>query len=180
MTGELEQVAALSGVPTEKLKDHLLRKQTDAAAMAESLPGPVRDAFEPMQSVKSGPYTVRYCCDGDIEYLSLLEHPLNEMRLRAQANPEAKIDDLTQATGQTAYDLCYLFTHSLDEIDDLWESGGKDAFQKASKKEFKKLTMMQLVALGTVCVQQYGRYWNPMLSYDAAESENGEVVKKNT
>jgi hypothetical protein len=175
MTGETPTATA------EAVIEDQVREAAGQQAMGEPLPGPVRDAFTPMQSVRCGPYTVRFCCDGDIEYLSLLDHPLNEMRLRKIANPDpnAPVESLYEPTGKMAWDLCYLFTHTLDEVDELYENGGIPAFRKASKKEFSRLTYTMLAALSTACIQQYGRYWNPVLSYGAAESQDEEgVVKK--
>lgn len=180
MAGELEQVAAATGLPAEKLADHFLRQQTNAAAMAEPLPGAVRDAFAPMQDIEVGPYKVRPCYDGDIEYLSLFDHPLHEMRLRAQAAGSGEIENLYQPQGPMAWELCYLFTHSLDEIDALVEEGGLDALRKEAKKEFSRKRLAALVAISEAAIQQYGLYWQPVLSYGASESGDGdaESVKK--
>jgi len=181
MSGELDKVAAETGIPAQKLKEHKVLMQANAMASAEALPGPAREAFSPCPDIKVGPYDVRACYDGDIEYLSLLGHPLHEMRLQAQMEKSADIPNLYQPTGPMAWQLCWLFTRSLDEIDGVVEKGGLDAFKSAAKKEFSRWGLSELIQLSEACITQYGRYWEPVLSYGPAstDDESAPVPKKN-
>jgi len=178
MSGEIDKAAAALGVPKEKLQEHQLRMTANALASAEALPGPVRDAFSPCPVIMVGEYSVHPCYDGHIEYLSLLEHPLNQMRLEAQMNPESEVQNQYQPTGPAAWQLCYLFTHTLDEIDDLVEKGGLDALKRAAKRQFSRLQMGALIKLSEAAIQQYGLYWAPVLSYGPAESGDDDHEPK--
>jgi len=180
MSGELETAAAQLGVPADKLKEHQLRLTANAMASAEALPGPVRTAFDPCQNIQVGPYSVRPCYDADIEYLSLLSHPLNEMRLQAQASGDGNVPNLYQPQGQPAWQLCYLLTTDIDEIDALFEKGGIEAFKKAAKKKMSRLQLSALVKLSEACIEQYGRFWLPVQEYGPAQiDDDSPEPKKN-
>lgn len=180
MAGDIEKAAVEMGLPAERLADHLLRQQSNDLAMSEPLPGAVRDAFSPVQDIKVGPYSVRPCYDGDIEYLSLLKHPLHEMRMRARASKSGQVENLYEPQGPKAWELCFLFTHSLDEIDEIVAKGGLSALQTGAKKEFSRKQLLALVEISNAAVQQYVLYWQPVLGYGAAapEGEDGEAEKK--
>jgi hypothetical protein len=180
MSGDLQVISDKTGVPLEKLAEVSARNIANAQAMAEPLPGPVRDAFSVCEGIKCGPFTVRPCYDGDIEYLSQLGHPLHEMRLQAQANESGEVENLYRPQGKAAWELCYLFTRSLDEVDAVVEGGGLDAFRKDAKKVIgNKCSLSMLVALSTAAIKQYTAYWEPMLSYGEIETDDDEGSKKN-
>lgn len=185
MTGELEKAAETLGVSVERLRDHQLRTAANDLAMGEPLPGAVRDAFAVMPDIKVGRYTVRPCYDADIEWLSMLEHPLHQMRLNAQASGGA-VENLYTPQGPAAWELCYMFTHPVDEVDELMTSSGLDGFRRAARKEFSRLQLAGLVKLSEAAIHQYGMYWNPLLDYGAAKAEDDDgepvivpAVKKN-
>lgn len=192
MPGDIQAISAATGVPEEKLRDHALRTVTDAAAMAEPVPGAVRDALLGTSPLKVGGYAVRACYDGDIEYLSLLEHPLNELRLRTAAisaedaaQREKEFQDIWkgfveshQYRGPMAWQLCYLLTRSLDDVDAVFANGGLDGIRSAAKKEFSRVTPTALMQLTPACVTQYLRSWNTVLTHGAAE-ESDDGPKKN-
>lgn len=197
MAGELEKASVLTGIPVEGLIEGEVRKQANAQAMAEPVPGAVRDALLQRTPIKVGDYFVRACCDGDIEYLSLLEHPMNELRLQVAnitvEDPEArkaafeaiweKIIASHRSRGPMGWQLAFLFTHTPDENDAVFDKGGLEALRKAAKKEFSRVESVIVRQVADACIAQYLRSWQPMLSYDAAatESDDGEVVvKKNS
>lgn len=158
------------GVSEQQLADHLSRQKANDLAMSEALPGPVRDAFTPVQDIAVGPFKVRPCYDGHIEYLSLLKHPLHEMRVKAMTQG-ASVANTYEPQGPRAWELCFLFTHTLDEIDELVAKGGLLALQAAAKKEFSRQTLLALVQLSNAVIQQYAAYWQPVLGYKPAEPD---------
>lgn len=153
-------------------------------AMAEPLPGSVRDAFAVSPDIQCGRYTVRPCYDADIEWLSLLGHPLHEMRLRRESSQDGKVENLYEPRGRYAWELFYMLTHPVDEVDELMAKDGLEAFRAAAKKEFSRLQFHGLLKLSEACLAQYARYWDPTLSYgpasDGEESPAGSQIQKKT
>lgn len=184
MTGEAQTVG---GVPLEILKEHQIRTTANAAAMAEPLPGPVRDAVSGRSPIKVGKYQVRACKDCDIEYLSLLNHPMNGLRLEMAARPDAKFEDLWadfekqhNYRGPMAWQICYLLTHDPDDVDQVFEREGIEGIKNAARKEFSRLSPSAVVELTPACLIQYMRSWTPVLSYEPAATDDDDApLKKN-
>lgn len=177
---ELERLSELTGISPEKLLEHQAKQTADKQAMAEPLPGPVRDAFSINPSVKCGDYTVRACLDYDIELLSNLKHPLNEMRLAVIASEGREVPELFKPSGSMAWELCFIFTTPIDELEGIIDKVGIEGLKLAAKKKFSRFQPTGLTLLSSVCIKQYLASWNPALAYGEAEaeSEEGEEPKK--
>lgn len=178
---ELERISQATGVPVEKLVEHQAKQIADKQASAEPLPGPVRDAFSINPSVKCGDYTVRACLDYDIELLSNLKHPLNEMRLAVIASEGREVPELFKPSGSMAWELCFIFTTPIDELEEIVDRVGVEGLKLAAKKRFSRLQPSGLSVLSAACIKQYLASWNPALAYGEAEAEDdesGEPKKK--
>ena len=178
---ELKKLETVTGVPAEKLLEHSAKKIADAQATGEPLPGAVRDAFSLTPDIKVGSYTVRACLDFDIELLSMLNHPLNEMRLAVIASEGKEVPELFKPSGSMAWELCFIFTTPVDELDELVGKLGLAGLKNAAKARYSRLQPVGLATLSAACIKQYLASWNPALSYGEAEqvNEEGEPVKKN-
>lgn len=180
-------VANEQGIPVDVLRQNQIVKSANAAAMAEPLPGPVREVVSSRAQVRVGNYVVRECMDCDIEYLSLLEHPMNGLRLEMAARPDAKFEDLWvefekthNYRGPMAWQICYLLTHDPDEIDRVFEKDGLNGIRECARKQFSRLRPAELMALTPACLVQYMKSWSPVLSYGPAETDSDdEPLKKN-
>jgi hypothetical protein len=192
MPADIATTATEVGLSPEKLAEYHVQKQAEQQAMAEPLPGSVKEAIAGRVPIKVGKYSVRPCFDGDIEYLSMLDHPLNELRLQTAAisatDPDErkkqfdviwnKFVESSGYRGPMAWALCYVLTHTLDEVDEVFERGGLDSLRIAAKKEFSRVGPREVSELTPVCVGQYLRSWNSMLGYESADDDSGS--KKNS
>ena len=178
-----------------KLNEARVAIESGRQAMAEPVPGAVRDAIEQRTPIKVGSYSVRACEDGDIELLSLLEHPMNQLRLETAAIGAVEPEDRKKAfeaiwtrwveshsyRGPMAWQICFILTHPGEDVDAIFDEGGLVAIRDAAKKEFRRLGPRQLMELTPVCINQYLRSWNTMLSHEPmADDDSGELVKKNS
>lgn len=108
-------------VPQEVLRIVAKQQAEDAAAheaLASPLPGPLRDAFSPDQSIRAGQWTVGPFRDCHYEWLSVLEHPLERIRTR---------EFVAQATGKPTW-----------VVDDgLWERAKVECTGKLASQKLK-------------------------------------------
>jgi hypothetical protein len=185
-----------SPVNDEQVQAALVMRAAGRQAMAEPVPGSVRDAVLQRTPIPVGDYSVRACEDGDIELLSLLEHPMNELRLQVAAMPDGDPEQRKQSfdaiwskwveshqyRGPHAWEICFLLTRPGEEADAIFEKGGLDAVRNAARREFRRLSPRAIMELTPVCITQYLRSWNTMLSYGSSEGdgENDLGLKKNS
>lgn len=156
--------------------DHLRRQAAEdeagRQAAAVPLPGPVADAFAQPQDIVVGPYRVRPFYDGDIEHLQNLKHPLF-LNMTAGLHGEEPPSITADATrGPHAWNLCYLMTHTPEEGDALMASG---KLVEEAKKKFSRMQIRGLTALYSSILTQMQRYWDPVLSFGAAEEKKEEA-----
>jgi hypothetical protein len=179
----------------ENLIEQSVRVAANNQAMAEPIPGQVREAILGELPIKVGKFTVRPCFDGDIRYLSLLEHPLNELRLATAAMVSQDKDSREKEfeaiwkkfvgvhnyRGPSAWELSWILTHDIDEVNKVFRSGGLEALREKAEGEFCRLSPKDVVEVTQVCISQYLKSWGPMLAYEAAESSDDDApVKKNS
>lgn len=167
MNGEHNLPAGL----VEKIEQAKAEKEVVAIANAVPLPGALRDAFSPQQDIVVSKYKVRPFYDIDFEILQMCEHPLAKMALGGEKYGE-KIQDLR---GQSAWLACWLLTHDVDEVDEVAQ-GGKEAVQKAARREFSRLQLGGLLEISKAVLEQFGRYFATVVGLVPAETE-GESKK---
>jgi hypothetical protein len=170
MTGEHEQLPAALAAKLEQAK---LDKEATQAANATPLPGALADAFSPQQDIIVGKYKVRPFYDLDFEILQMCEHPLAKMALGGERYGE-KIQDLR---GASAWLVCWMMTHDVDEVDELAQQG-KEAVQKAARREFSRLQLGGLLEISKAVLEQFGRYFSTVVHLVAAESDGEDAPKK--
>lgn len=134
-------------------------------AAAEPLPGPLRDAFAIQPRIKVGPYNVRPVVDGDFETLALLEHPVYKIITFQEKDLEF------QPRGQAAWELYWILTRSLDEVDAVLEKSGVAGLRAAAKKEFRALQLPALMELNKAFLAQVKTYWSTAISYGEKVAE---------
>lgn len=156
----------------EKIEQAKQDREIAAQANATPLPGALRDAFSPQQDIVVGKYKVRPFYDLDFEILQMVDHPLARMALGGDKYGE-KIQDLR---GQSAWVACWLLTHDVDEVDTIAQNG-KEAVQKAARKEFGRLQLGGLLEISKAVLEQFGRYFSTVVGLVPSEQE-GEPTKK--
>ena len=142
-------------------------------ANATPLPGALRDAFSPQQDIVVGKYVVRPFYDLDFEILQQIDHPLAKMAMGGEKFGE-KIQDLR---GQSAWSICWLLTHDVDEVDDM-ASKGAEAVIKASRKEFSRLQLGGILEITKAVLDQFSRYFSTVVGLVPPESDDAPVKKK--
>ena len=142
-------------------------------ANATPLPGALRDAFSPQQDIVVGKYVVRPFYDLDFEILQQIDHPLAKMAMGGEKFGE-KIQDLR---GQSAWSICWLLTHDVDEVDDM-ASKGAEAVIKASRKEFSRLQLGGILEITKAVLDQFSRYFSTVVGLVPSESDDAPVKKK--
>jgi hypothetical protein len=170
MNGEHNQ---LPPALAEKLEQAKLDKESTQAANATPLPGALADAFSPDQNIIVGKYKVRPFYDLDFEILQMCEHPLAKMALGGERYGE-KIQDLR---GASAWLACWLLTHDVDEVDEVSQQG-KEAVQKAARREFSRLQLGGLLEISKAVLDQFGRYFATVVHLVAAETDGEDESKK--
>jgi hypothetical protein len=157
----------------EKIEQAKQDKEIIAQANSVPLPGALRDAFFPQQNIVVGKYVVRPFYDLDFEILQQIDHPLAKMAMGGSKFGD-KIQDLR---GQSAWAVCWLLTHSVDEVDEL-SANGPEAVLKASRKEFSRLQLGGLLEISKAVLEQFGRYFSTVVGLVPAETEEGSSSKK--
>jgi hypothetical protein len=149
-------------------------QEAASRANATPFPGPLKDAFAIAPDIKVGPYSVRPFCEIDWEFLQTLAHPLNDILMSRLGGKENDTDYMPR--GQVAWELCYIFTHPIDEVEAAFKVG-VDEVRKLAKKEFSKLPMAGVVMLHKAVLQQVMLASATAISYASGEDDDGS--KKN-
>jgi len=149
-------------------QEQSLIKQANSTA----LPGPLRDAFAPIPEIQVGKYVVRPFRDRDCEFLQFLDNKLNG---HFHEKP-ATVMELIQ--GQTAWELCYLFTHPFKEVKALFKSGGVEAVKQAAEDEFEEMSLEGHLEIIKAVMRQMEIYWSPVIGHKSPDEGDGS--KKNT
>ena len=150
-----------------------IRVEDDAGrrALAEPLPGPLRDALAIDGAIKVGRWSVRPFYDIDYEFLSMLDHPLYRMMRSAMAGGPEPDDDMTPR-GPTAWELAYILTREPDAVEAVIKEGGVAALKENAKREFSRLRKLrELADLTAACVKQMGVYWSPVIAYGEKQTK---------
>ena len=158
----------------EKIAAIVERREISARAAATPLPGALADAFTFQPDIKVGKYIVRAFCEADFEYLQALEHPMHEILIATFSGKESSADYFS--SGQKAWELCYLLTHSIDELDNLFKAG-KQAVKDAAEKEFKRLPFGSVSTIHAAAVKQIMDASKTAIGYGASDDDDGS--KKN-
>jgi len=148
-------------------EDQSLVKQANSTA----LPGPLRDAFAPIPEITVGKYVVRPFRDRDCEYLQFLD---NKLSGHFHEKP-VTVMELIQ--GQTAWELCYLFTHPFKEVKALFKSVGPEAVKQAAEDEFEEMSLEGHLEIIKAVMLQMERYWSPVIGHKSPD--DGDGSKKN-
>lgn len=153
----------------ETNQDKVMEFMARDRASRDALPGPVEDAFAINPSIKVGPHTVRPVYDIDFLFLKMFEHPLHEYML-SQDKKDADI----AIRGERMWELCYLFTRSVDDVEEVLKHG-VDVFRENAKEEFgKKYGLAALLAIASAIFSQFTIYWKPAMAYTSNSNPDGK------
>lgn len=142
----------------------------DAAGAA--LPGPLRDVFSPAPDIKVGKWNVRRFVDRDFVFLSQIGHPLKRFTAMADGSYDF------EPSGELAWHLCYICTHSIADIKALFKSGGPDAVKEAAADMFGEQPLFAIGKVMEAIAKQMTLYASAHQEVVAkkAEGENGGDV----
>ena len=158
------------------LADAAARREASSRAAATPLPGPLASAFAIAPNVPCGTFQVRPFLECDFEFLKALEHPLYEILIDLWQNTQTSKNDF-YPRGQHGWEICYLFTHSADEVEALLKTGVQ-SFKDAAKAEFGKLPTAAIAALNKAANQQCLVAFSTTINYGSSESPD-DGSKKN-
>ncbi len=140
-------------------------------ANREPLPGALAGAFDPMQSIKVGDYTIRPIVAGDYTLIKKLNSPVYRQILELQkenGGEEVQVDDVEQ------WELIYILTNPPEHSLKLLYNGG-NIRDKAIETLGAKLGPLLVADLFIACIQQFKTHMETMLSYAAAkEGKEGD------
>jgi hypothetical protein len=176
MNGDNKTIA---GVPVEKIQERATEHRL-AIAQANStpLPGPLRDVFAIVPEIAVGQFKVRPLCDYDFEILQAIDHPIYKMSFGGQEYGNNPSD----LRGKSAWQICYMLTRSVDEVEKSMASGTAE-FDLAAKQLFSRLKMAELVALMKAVFQQVNIFWSPVIGYEETppepDGDQADGAKKN-
>lgn len=153
-----------------KLEEQAVEDLAGKRALAEALPGPLKDAFALAPDIQCGPYAVRRFRDGDFRILAALKHPFNEF-LRA-----TMLGDVTgggvklEVAGDDCLVLAYVFTEEPRKIKDMLAqpTGAKEVLEAAQDK-FEELRLAGRAELMNAIIQQAGVYATANIGYGQDE-----------
>lgn len=172
----MAELIPLAGSAPAIVAETAERREAQARAAATPLPGPLASAFAIAPSVPCGTYRVRAFLECDFEFLKALEHPLYEILIDLWQNTSKSTNDF-YPRGQLGWEICYLFTHSEDDVEALLKKGVQE-FKDAAKAEFGRLPTAAIAALNKAANQQCLLAFSTTINYGAAESPD-EGSKKN-
>ena len=171
-----ESVPLESPAVRHKIAETQERNEAAERAAATPLPGPLADAFAIAPDVPCGTYKVRPFLECDFEFLKALEHPLYEILIDLWQNTKTATHDFFPR-GQQGWEICYLFTHTVDEVEALLKNGAQ-ALKDSAKKEFGKMPTAAIAALNKAANQQCLVAFSTTINYGASESPD-DGSKKN-
>ncbi len=156
----------MSDITKERIEVEAVKR-----AQRDPMPGPVADAFAVLSDIEVGPFKVRPIYDIDFMFLKQLSHPLHEYMLS-----QDKQDITISMRGETCWELCYIFTHSVDDVESMLKKG-VDIFRQACADEFgKKYQMNALLEINKAIFEQFRLYWEPVLQFSSQEA-NGKSTE---
>ncbi len=164
-----EQLLATLKAKSEQKAQELLQKDGPMRrAEATALPGPLADAFALAPNIVVGPFSVRPVFDIDFEFLSVLKHPLDTMvkDLLQQEKPTA----MFLPTGPAAWQAFWIFTHSVDEVENLLASPeGVEQLNHMARKQFGRLSTAAMVELFKAVMTQVQISSSTVVQLEAAD-----------
>lgn len=164
----------------QELEAAILKRQGEQAvedqlgtrAALEPLPGPLRDLFSPQPPERVGDILIREFCDCDFEYMAALNHEMHRV-MQNGMNGKDEVANFVPR-GRPVWEMAWLLSHSIDEIDELFAKGGKEAVVTAARKQFGKYNLGVQVKLYAACMRQITRYWSSVISHADAGVKNNE------
>lgn len=164
-------------LPPEKVAELIEDRKAQAEANRIPFPGAARDAFAPPLAIQVGSRSVRPFYDGDVDILEALNHPLHKMAFAPMADDSGWGEDLGTVRGQMGYNLCYLMTIPVAEMEEFWETSPNPVaeFQIKARAMFRRCQIRELVAIQKAAFHQFHSYFGPVIDYDS--TENGKQKK---
>ena len=155
----------------EKLKQMAVEDLAGHRALAEPLPGPLKDAFALAPEIVVGPYKVRRFRDGDFKILAALDNPFSEWLRACLLGDQTGADVKIQPTGQAMWDLAFVFTRPAKQIKEVIQSVGIKGLQEQSEEEFGEFRLAALSKILAAIIDQSSIYATANIEYGPAETE---------
>ena len=161
-------------MPTQKEIDAKLQEQADEdqigiRAAATPLPGATREAFAIVPPIKIGEFSVRRFVDGDIENLQTTGNAFGELVQAVMSG--SKEEKQFVPRGKDAWELCWMMTRDIDEVDEVLAKDGVKGITAAARKIFRKHQMGDLAVIVQAVITQFGIYSAPVLGYGVKEKK---------
>jgi hypothetical protein len=138
-------------------------------AVYDPLPGPTKQIFDPQGYIEAVGLKIRPFYDIDFEWLKSLDHPLHKMMVENHGKPEANNEYIPR--GPHAWQLAWLMTHPVDDVDKVFEEGGNQSIIKSAKKEFYKSQLQYLAQIHVAIMQQLQIYFSGCINYGSPGAE---------
>jgi hypothetical protein len=153
----------------ERQKEQVIEDQAGLEAAHKPFPGTSKNAFNVFPNKKAGPYDIRPFYDGDFDILESINHPL----IAFIAEPEeTRIKKLPPENGKTAWQIMWLFTRSIEEIEDRFDKGTLQSdFERLPRKEFGKLRREALREIYGAIYEQMSIYWDSSAAFQAKKED---------
>jgi len=145
------------------------QKLEDLAAVraaATAKPGPLADIWASTPDIKVGEFVVRPFYDLDFEFFQDLDHPFAAF---AMGNADA-IEGFVPR-GPDAWQLIWVMTRPVAEVEALFKTEGREAVKQAAKSEFGVYRLGALAALSEAVMKQLAVYASSVVGYEANDHE---------
>jgi len=146
-----------------------LESQAAAIAIATPRPGALADVFKSQPDIEVGKYKVRPFYDLDFEFLQELSHPFSTFAV----GDTKEIDEFVPR-GPKAWQLFWIMTTPVTDVEALFKSGGIKGVQEASRAEFGQYQLGALFSLYKAVVSQLMIYAKSVVGYSAIEPESDD------
>jgi hypothetical protein len=146
-----------------------LESQAAAIAIATPRPGVLADVFKTQPDIEVGKYKVRPFYDLDFEFLQELGHPFATFAV----GDTREIDEFVPR-GPKAWQLFWIMTTPVVEVEALFKSGGVKGVEDASRAEFGQYQLGALFSIYKAVVSQLMIYAKSVVGYSASEFESDE------
>lgn len=159
----------------KKLELNAIEDLAGKRALAEPLPGPLKDAFSLAPEIVVGPYNIRRFRDGDLKILSALENPFQEWLRACMLGDETGKGIKIEPTGQSMWDLAFIFTRPAKEVAEFLSSAAlKAEMQQKAESEFGELRIAALSKILAAIIDQASIYASANVEYGPPVKEGEE------
>lgn len=150
-----------------KVEEIQAKREAIKEANAVPFPGALKDAFAIAPEIVVGDYKIRPFYEIDFEFLISIGDPLNLL-------VENSTKEDFAPRGKPVWQICFMFTHGVDEVEALLKQG-IESFDAAAKKEFcGRFQLAGLMEIIKAVLVQRNNYWNPQIGFESIEEDGSK------